>query len=152
MRLPIIEGLIRRRILINFQIDPEIVSKFLPPAFSPKIVKGKSIIGICLIRLENIRPKSFPMNLGIHSENVAHRIAVNWTDETGILREGVYIFRRDSNSWLNTLFGGRLFPGEHNQAQFFIDERTNYIDILVRSNDTKVKIHARGLLQKNTLR
>src|SRR5690606_27182242 len=90
MRLPVIKGVIRRRILINFQVDPDIISNYLPPAFTPKIVKGKSIIGICLIRLENIRPKLFPMNLGINSENVAHRIAVNWTDELGILREGVY--------------------------------------------------------------
>jgi len=76
MKLPIIEGVIKRRILINYQVESEIISGRLPSIFKPKVVKGKSIIGVCLIRLEQIHPKFVPLSLGISSENAAHRIAV----------------------------------------------------------------------------
>lgn len=51
----------------------------------------------------------------IHSENAAHRIAVEW-DFEGKTFEDVYIPRRDTNSFFNTLVGGRLFPGIHHRA------------------------------------
>jgi hypothetical protein len=81
------------------------------------------VVGICLIRLEHIRPRFVPSVLGIASENAAHRIAVSWTDDEGALHDGVYITRRDTSSRLNHWLGGRLFPGEHHQARF--DVRDN---------------------------
>ncbi len=94
MKLPIIHGYIDRRILINFTADPDIVSKIIPKPFRPKIYKDKAIVGICLIRLKNIKPKGLPNFAGVSSENGAHRIAVEW-DEEGQTKEGVYIPRRE---------------------------------------------------------
>src|SRR5437762_8710085 len=102
MRIPVIRGLIERRILINYRVDPEVLKKLLPQPFRPNIIKDVGIAGICLIRLKDIRPSGFPGAVGILSENAAHRIAVEW-DEQGKLREGVYIPRRDTSSRLNTL-------------------------------------------------
>ncbi len=42
----------------------------------PKLIGGKGIAGICLIRLREIRPKWTPRGLGIRSENATHGIAV----------------------------------------------------------------------------
>ncbi|WLD93028.1 DUF2071 domain-containing protein [Alkalihalobacillus sp. AL-G] len=113
MQTPSIQGLIKRRFLINYHLDPEVAGKLLPKPFRPKVKKSKAIIGICLIRLENIRPSSIStIPFGLSSENAAHRIAVEW-DEDGQIKEGVYIFRRDTNSFINTIAGGRLFPGEY---------------------------------------
>src|SRR6186713_1755384 len=113
MRLPVINGLIRRRLLVNFRVDAEVMRRFLPTPFRPKLHQGYAIAGICLIRLEQIRPKWLPQYLGISSENAAHRIAVLWDEASGAEREGVFIPRRDTGSWMNHLAGGRLFPGEH---------------------------------------
>lgn len=90
MKIPVIEGLIRRRILLNYRVDPEWVQRILPAPFRPTLVKGHAIAGICLIRLEQVRPKGFPRFLGIRSENSAHRVAVEW-EEAGGLR-GCAIF------------------------------------------------------------
>ena len=87
MRIPIIRGVIDRRILINYRVDPEILAKILPPPFRPKTVDGAGIAGVCLIRLKHIRPYWFPSLAGISSENAAHRIAVEW-DEGRDRREG----------------------------------------------------------------
>ena len=51
MRLPAISGIIDRRILANYRIDPEVMAKALPSPFRPQLVNGWAIGGICLIRL-----------------------------------------------------------------------------------------------------
>ena len=110
MKIPVIRGAIDRRILVNYHVDPSILAALLPAPFRPKLTHGVGMVGICLIRLKNVRPTFLPSWLGTSSENAAHRTAVEW-DDNGIVREGVYVRRRDTNSRLNSLVGGRLFPG-----------------------------------------
>jgi hypothetical protein len=50
----------------------------LPSRFRPKLHAGHSVAGICLIRLDSIRPRFVPRLLGLSSENAAHRVAVRW--------------------------------------------------------------------------
>lgn len=64
MRIPVIRGVIDRRILANFRIDPEVMARVLPPPFRPKLAGGYAIGGICLIRLVGIRPRFLPVPLG----------------------------------------------------------------------------------------
>ena len=143
MQIPVISGLIDRRILVNFTADPDVVKKIIPFPFSPKIYEGKSIVGICLIRLKNIRPKGLPELIGVSSENGAHRIAVEW-NENGELNSGVYIPRRDTSLFLNTLVGGRLFPGKHHLAKFDVIESGDKYHIGFHSSDnTSILIYAR---------
>ena len=143
MKLPIIQGTIRRRILVNFRVDPVVMQRHLPPAFKPKLHAGSAIAGICLIRLESIRPKGFPAALGISSENAAHRIAVTWNDGDQE-KEGVFIPRRDTGSTLNHLAGGRVFPGEHHLADFRVSDTGAAIDFEMRSRDGEVAVQLRG--------
>ncbi len=143
MRLPTIQGVIRRRILANFRVDPEVMQRQLPSRFTPKLHDGFAVAGICLIRLEHIRPKFVPLNVGLNSENAAHRVAVLW-QEDGQMREGVFIFRRDTNSELNHLLGGRVFPGEHHQASFSIKESDSDISLTMHSADATVMVKVEG--------
>lgn len=143
MKIPVIHGIIDRRILINFIADPGCVKKIIPAPFRPQIYKGKAIVGICLIRLKNIRPKGFPDFIGVSSENGAHRIAVEW-DEDGRTHTGVFIPRRDTSLLLNTLVGGRLFPGRHYAAKFNVKEAGGYYHVDFTSSDnTSISIDAK---------
>ena len=143
MRLPTIHGYIDRRILINFTACPDDVRRIIPDPFRPKVYKGKAIVGICLIRLKNIKLKGLPDFVGVSSENGAHRMAVEW-DEGGETREGVYIPRRDTSSRLNTILGGRLFPGKHYLAQFNVQEvGGNYHVDFTSSDNTRISIDAK---------
>ena len=144
MRLPAIKGTIRRRLLVNFRVDPAIMQAQLPPRFAPKLHGGWAIAGICLIRLEDIRPRPLPGLVGFSSENAAHRVAVTWTDDSGEAREGVFIPRRDTGSLLSHLAGGRLFPGEHHRATFAVHEDAEAIDLQMRSADGTVAVRVRG--------
>ena len=143
MRLPIIQGLIRRRILANFRVEPEVMQREIPSRFRPKLQNGFAVAGICLIRLEHIRPRSLPEIVGLNSENAAHRVAVIW-DEGGIAREGVFISRRDTSSQINHLLGGRIFPGEHHQASFSVAESESEVSLAMKSDDTEVKVEIAG--------
>lgn len=143
MKLPTIHGYIDRRILVNFIADPDTVRKIIPDTFRPKIYKDKAVVGICLIRLKNIKPKGFPDFIGISSENGAHRIAVEW-EEDGLVKEGVYIPRRDTSLRLNALVGGRIFPGKHYLARFNVKEGDgNYHIDFTSSDNTSTSIDAR---------
>ncbi len=143
MRIPTIRGSIDRRVLVNFRVDPDVLSRVCPSPFRPQIVNGFGIAGICLIRLKHIRPRLFPTLVGISSENAAHRIAVEW-DADGITQNGVYIPRRDTSSCLNAFAGGRLFPGLHNRARFDVRETENEYHIAMDSIDGSVHVAVDG--------
>ncbi|MFP5246229.1 MAG: DUF2071 domain-containing protein, partial [Thermoanaerobaculia bacterium] len=143
MRIPAVQGVIRRRLLVNFRIDPAVAQRQLPAPFRPKLYAGYAVAGICLIRLEHIRPKPLPRLLGISSENAAHRFAVTWSDAAGE-HEGVYIPRRDSGSRLNQLAGGRLFPGEHHAADFDIQDDGRSVAVAMQSRDGQVSLRVSG--------
>ena len=140
VNIPKVHGTIRRRLLVNFRVDPEVIQRILPSPFRPKLHRGSAIAGICLIRLEDIRPKRFPKLAGISSENAAHRIAVVWNDDDGTPREGVYIPRRDTDSLFNHLAGGRLFPGEQQRARFDVRDSNDRIELAMKSADGAVEV------------
>jgi hypothetical protein len=143
IKLPVIRGVIRRRILVNFRVDPEVMRRQLPQGLEPKLHDGAAVAGICLIRLEQIRPKRLPALFGIASENAAHRVAVEWQDVDGV-HEGVYIPRRDTNSLLNRLAGGRLFPGQQHKAVFKVTESNDRIQLSMASSDGDVIVEVSG--------
>jgi hypothetical protein len=144
MQLPVIRGLIKRRILVNFRVNADTMQAFLPSLFRPKLHAGYAIAGICLIRLEQIRPAGLPAILGIASENAAHRISVTWTGSSGEEHDGVFIPRRDTGSLLNHLTGGRIFPGEHHRADFRVADDGSRIDFSMRSRDGHVAVALKG--------
>ena len=139
-------GIIDRRILANYRVDPDSLRRVLPSPLRPSLVGGFAVAGICLIRLKKVRPRGVPAFMGVSSENAAHRIAVEWDDEdAGGVRQGVYIPRRDTSSRLNVLAGGRLFPGVHHHARFDVAERGDAFHVAMVSDDgqTRVSIDAR---------
>lgn len=149
MKIPTLQGTIKRRILVNFRADEKNIQKILPKGIRPKLYKGKAIAGICLIRLEHIRPKFAPEFLGLSSENAAHRVAVLWENKYGETCEGVYIPRRDTDSFINSTVGGTLFPGEHHKAEFNVKKIESEINFAMKSNDEKIAVNLKGRISHN---
>lgn len=52
MRLSTIQGVIDRRILVNYRVAPEVAARLFPAPFRPKLANGYAVAGICLIRLK----------------------------------------------------------------------------------------------------
>jgi len=80
-----------------------------------------------------------PSAIGLQTENVAHRFAVEWDDPTGT-KVGVYVPRRDSDSWVTAVGGGRIFPAKHRRARFAVEERELEISIVVTSLDRQLRL------------
>ncbi len=161
MNIPTISGTIDRRILVNYRVHPDALQTLLPPPFRPKLHNGWGVAGICLIRLKGVRPVGLPGWVGIGSENAAHRVAVEWAGgevgswelevgrgegvgQNAVCNEGVYVLRRDTGSWLNSLAGGRIFPGVHHRARFEVRETEGRFEVALASDDGETTMSVAG--------
>jgi hypothetical protein len=140
---PTLRGVIDRRILVNFAIDPAALADVLPEPFRPRTVPGpdgeRAIGGICCIRLVRMRPRGLPAFVGVSSENAAHRIGVEW-DADGAVRSGVYVPRRDTDSRLNSLVGSHSF-GRHAHADFDVEEGDGRYRLRLENDADDVSLH-----------
>jgi uncharacterized protein DUF2071 len=139
-----LNAVIERRLLLNYRADPDVVAALLPAPFRPQLRGGYAVVGICLLRLGQVRPAGLPAVVGLGSENAVHRFAVSW-DTTDGPRTAVYIPRRDSASRLSVAVGGRLVPGVHHRAAFDVAERPNRMRVAYAANDgsTAVDVEVR---------
>ncbi len=133
---------VRRRLLISYRIDPVVAQSLIPQQFRPQIVDGSAVAGVCMIGLQSVRPGWLRPRVGFRTENVAHRIAVEW-DEKGKTRTGVYIVERHSSSLVPVLAGGRLFPGVQKRARFDLDETESRFRVSMAAPGTRVSVDVR---------
>lgn len=139
MRQPPLSSTVERRILVNYRVDPRAAADLLPAPLRPQLVRGYAVAGICLLRLGDVRPDWLPKAVGLRSENAAHRIAVEWDGPHGV-ETGVYIPRRDTASRLNAWAGGRLFPGEHQRADFQVRETRDELRVAYTTRDRTTRV------------
>lgn len=120
-------GTIERRLLVTYRAEPSAIEPLLPPGLRLHLVDGHAMVGVCLIRLGGLRPAGAPF--GLRCESAAHRIAVEG---------GVFIPRRDTDALVNTLVGGRLYPGVHHRARFDVAESDQRLHVAFQSVDGEV--------------
>jgi len=138
-----IAGNIERRILVNYRIDPEVLSKILPSPFRPRVINGYAVGGICLIRFNKMRPRFFPEFMGSTSENGTHRFCIEW-DDNGNVRKGVFVMQRFTNSKLHELGSNLLYPGALSFAEFKTMEESDKYSVEFRSKSRDhVKVEVR---------
>jgi len=159
--LPSFRGVIDRRILVNFRIEPDALAGVLPDPFEPRTIDGVAIGGVCCLRLADVRPRGLPAALGIGAESAAHRIGVAWDDGverratrsarpprstahgSGDRRQGVYVPRRDTSSRLVAAVGDRTF-GRHERAAFDVTEGNGRYELTMQSHNDGTSIHVAG--------
>ena len=137
-----LDATIERRLLINYRVDPEVITRLLPAPFMPRLVDGQAMAGICLLHLRQARPAGLPAQLGIETQGVAHRIAVKWPSADGTMVDGVFIPRRDSGSWMVATAAGKSLATR--RADFAIMETNDAFDIAMTSRDGGGSLHVIG--------
>jgi hypothetical protein len=138
--VPVLQGTIARRILLNFRADPAVAAGLVPAPFEPRLVNGQALVGVCLLRVEHARPVGVPGFLGYAAENMAHRVGVNLIAH-GSAEPAVYIPRRDTESPLIRFLGERLFFGEHHRSRFAVAEDAEGIRFDILSDDGRGDVH-----------
>ncbi|GHF09892.1 hypothetical protein GCM10011600_08710 [Pseudolysinimonas yzui] len=130
---------VRRRLLITYRVDPDVAASLVPAPLRPQLVNGSAVAGVCMIGLSAVRPGWLRPRFGFRTENVAHRVAVEWDDEGGT-RTGVYIVERHSSSLLPVLGGGRLFPGVQRRGRFDLDETKDRFRVRMTAPGIRVAV------------
>lgn len=134
MRAPVLEGRIERRVLLDHAVDTEVAARLLPSGFEPRLLDGRAVVGVCLIRLADVRPVGMPAWLGRSVEAAAHRVSV-WREGPDGPEAGVYVPRRDTTSWAATMAGGRVWPGVHHRAAVTVRRSAKELSVEVRCRD-----------------
>jgi hypothetical protein len=121
MKISTLEGQMNWRIMVNYRAELGILRQYLPAPFVPRSFDGYGMVGVSLLNQKNQRIKGLPKTVGLDSLQVLHRIAVSWTelDET---YHGVYVPHRNTNSLVQVLAGGRMYPGLFHIARFRLEE------------------------------
>jgi hypothetical protein len=131
-----VRGVIERRLLIAYRLDPDVAQGLLPLPFRPRLINGYAVAAVVLARLARLRPAGLPTTLGLTRECAAHALAVEW--RTGhTLHTGAYVLHRDSAA----ADGPRLAPRLRRAAQFTVDERTDGLQITYRSADRSTQVN-----------
>jgi hypothetical protein len=150
MHIPTMAAMVERRLLVNYRVAPDLIASMLPAPFRPRLAAGAAVVGICLIRLGELRPAGLPAAAGIRTENSAYRIAVKWdTPADGTTHVGVFIPARHSASRLTAALGGRLFPGVHQHARFCVDETDHDLHLAFTADNTPDTLHVTARLTDN---
>ena len=144
--LPTLEGTVARRVLLNFRADPTVVRRLVAEPLEVETVKGYAVVGVCLMRLVQLRVKGMPPGMGFASENMAHWVAVRFPAGSGS-EDGVFIWRRETDSGLLAQLGGKLFPAEFNRAQFAVKEDSFGLSIEVSTEHSRADV---SLLARHT--
>src|SRR2546430_17734950 len=88
-----VEAVIRRRLLVNFRVRPDVLEEILPPPFEPRLVSGWGMAGVCPIGVGDLRPGGGCAALGLRGENGAGRTSGEWVGARGRCAGGCITLR-----------------------------------------------------------
>ena len=132
MKITPAHGVIERRLLVNYRLDPDVAKKLLPAPLQPRLVGGYAVAGIALAHLGRLRPAGLPAVAGLSRETAMHGIAVEW-ERSPSLHTGVFVLHRDSVG---------VGPGRRLRRPpcFTVDDRTDGLRIAYTSRDRTVRV------------
>jgi|GEM_PF-1202959 Uncharacterized conserved protein (COG2071). len=138
-----VTGVCDRRVILNWRVDPKLIAKQLPHPFRPRLVNGKAIVGIDVLKLFDMRPTGFPSFAGFATENAVDRISVEW-EEGGSTVQGLFVPNRYSPSAVNALVSiARLFPTVFKHATFDFEERNGKFRISLIMGGNRLEMEAK---------
>jgi len=143
MKIPIIRGVVRRHLLVNYRVDAGVMRDWLPAPFEPKLHRGWAVAGVCLIRVEQMPRSLARFGRGLGSENAAHRVAVRWPEGPDV-HEGVYVCSSHTDSLLGHLSRRGVLPGEQRRARFRVWDDGREIGLSMRSSDRSQVVELAG--------
>jgi hypothetical protein len=114
--------------LVNALVDPDEAARRLPAGLRPHVAGGGTVVGCCLLDIAGVRPARLPAIVGRSLLAAAHRISVEWDDDSGATTVGVYVPLRLTDSRAAIALGGRMFPGVHRRASTDLDQGDGRIE------------------------
>jgi hypothetical protein len=132
VRITPLRGVIERRLLVNYRLDPDVAKDVLPAPLQARLIGGYAVAVIALAHLGRLRPAGLPAAAGLSRESAMHGIAVEWESPRS-LHTGVFVVHRDSVG----VGTGRLVRGG---PRFSVDERIDGLRVAYTSRDRIVHV------------
>jgi hypothetical protein len=124
-------GRMARRLLVNWRVPIDAARNALPVGgerLRPRAIGGFAVVGLCLVRLDHLRPAGLPAWVGLASENLAIRMGVEW-DTTDGPRGGVLVMHRETSSLANQVVAKRMGFGVHHPGRIVVREDRHFSEI-----------------------
>ncbi|MFT7678069.1 MAG: hypothetical protein ACI8QC_002055 [Planctomycetota bacterium] len=144
MRSPAHRAHAASRIALAYGLDPVMATRALPEGMRAKLVRGKALGVVLITRFSKLRPRAWPVSIGISISTCAHAVLAQW-EHAGVQRAGLCVLRSDVDSrWLGPA-RGLVLPGVTHSARFHIRDEGHEFEVGVHSVDGTLEVEAAGL-------
>lgn len=127
-------------IYINFQIQPELLTRMLPADIEPDLLDGKAVISIVCFEFSNARLFGFKIPFHQYFPEINIRTYVKRKDNGSI--RGIY-FLSEMVPKLMTFFTGKFIYGEPFSLQYLtISKKENYLKYKIKDTGCEMSIEA----------
>lgn len=103
-----LNGMVTRRFLITYPVQPEALSGFLPPDAELSTWQGLAWVSACFVNIRRMRPCMVPDPVGIEFNYLIHRTRARVPYPDGLRRETVLVLEANINNRLFAAIGQRL--------------------------------------------
>jgi len=116
-------GLVRRRFLINYPVEPALLEPFVPPGGELSLHQGKAWLSDCFVHISHMRPSVMPPGLGMSFHYLIHRTRARLPFPDGKKREAVLVLDPTIDSRLLKTFGSAMtgVPFKRRPIEFVTD-------------------------------
>jgi uncharacterized protein YqjF (DUF2071 family) len=147
-------GMVRRRFLINYPVDPSLLEPFLPPGGQLSRHQGKAWFSDCFVHVSHMRPSIVPSALGLSFRCLIHRTRAVLPFPDGKNREAVLVLDPSIDSRLLGVVGTSMtgVPFKRRPIEFVTDgsawriavrEGTNVIyEVMIRAASFRTEMPA----------
>ena len=111
-----LNGVVTRRFLVSYPVQPAALSRFLPPNAELSTWQQLAWVSACFVNLRHLRPSLVPTPVGIELNYLIHRTRARILYPDGVRRESVLVLEANINSRIFANVGHRL-PGVRFQAR-----------------------------------
>jgi len=128
-------GTISRCWLFAYQTPIADARQLLPRQLEPVQHRDSAFWNIVVCQVQNLRPKLFPIPVGITYWHVAYRLYVRFTPQKGETIEGLYFLRSDCNNSIISAAGNVLTDFNFHAASISVSKSYQSTEIEIVSPD-----------------
>ena len=133
-----LRGMVTRRFLVSYPVDPVLLSDRLPPGAELSLHDGCAWVSACFVNLKNMRPSVFPRSMGIELNYLIHRTRARLPFPDGKKREAVLVLEPNLDRLTLGWIGARLTGVGFNYRDIRLIEQEKSWNLVMKDNEEVV--------------
>ena len=129
-----LDGVVTRRFLITYPVQPTALARFLPPDADLSTWQGLGWVSACFVNIRHMRPSLVPRPVGIEFNYLVHRTRARVPYPDGVRRESVLVLEANITRGLATALGQRLSGVRFHTRDIRLLETPDYWRVRMRDD------------------